>query len=135
MKQFVLKGKGCSGRGVRIRTLSPTQRSTIIETAARSLGADGTVVELRAAEAVASVNSMVVAITEQTGLKDSAELISKAAELKWLPMTAELLDENFSKYFGAKDQSALIAIFRSYHEVTEKEVDDILGEVQDVAED
>ncbi len=135
MKQIVLNAQQCSGRGVRLKVLGLGARAAITEAAAKELGPEGTMMQLRQREAVDGVCAMVVGVTEKTGFKTKADLVAAGDAAGWKKVTfAELVDDS-AKYFGAKDMAALANVFRKLHDVTEQEVDDILGEALDVTED
>lgn len=134
MKQLLLNAKECTGRGVRVRTLSVEGRIKVSENAAIEVGKEGTLFQLRAREAIESVYAFVAEITEQTGFKTRDELIKAGAAAGWKKVTAEDLADNATKYFNSKDMSALSNVFKAMHDVTEKEVEDILGEAQEVTE-
>lgn len=133
VKQFVLSAKGCSGRGVRMRILDYSQRSQIAAEAAREVGKDATPAEWVAKETVDGIIATVLQITEATGFKKAADLVGDA--VKWKKVSADDLTAHLTDYFNVKDLGALDAAFRRYHDVTVKEIDDILGEAQDVTLD
>ena len=55
MKQILLNAKECSGRGVRVRLLGVDGRLKVSENAAAEIGKEGTMMQLRAREAIESV--------------------------------------------------------------------------------
>lgn len=134
MKQILLNAKECSGRGVRLRLLTLEERSHVLETAAREVGGEGTMAQFRLREGLDGVCSMVVGLTEKAGFKTREELVAAGDAAGWKKVTFQELADNSAKYFTSKDMAALQASFRKLHDVNEKEVDDILGEAQDVTE-
>jgi len=135
LKQIVLSAKSCSGRGVRIQMLSLEQRGAVLEAAAKEVGAEATMLQFRIREGAAGTAAMVVEVTEKAGFKSAAELIEAGDGAKWKKVGAQELAEHPEKYFNAKDQAALLSLFRALHDVDDKEIDSILGEAQDVTVD
>jgi len=133
MKQLILNARGCSGRGVRIRTLAPEQRANVLESTAKLLGGEATWIELRLREAIAGVCAMVAEITESGGYLKRDDLFGPSVQ--WKKVNAEHLTDRYGDYFVPKDVDALIKIFRTLHDVTETELENILGEALDVTED
>jgi hypothetical protein len=131
MKQYLLNAKGCSGRGVRVRTLDGPQRAQIKTESAKDLGPDATNAEWYARESVLGIIATVTQVTKKAGMKKPEELLSA----EWEKISAEDLEKKLGELFCAKDLAALEKIFRALHDVTDKEVDDILGEGLDVIED
>ncbi len=130
MKQLLLGAKGCSGRGVRMRLLDSGTRMQIREEAAKELGESATIAQWQAREAVMGIVATVVEVTRKTGFKKADELLSA----EWEKVSADDLEKRLADLFCAKDLDALARIFRTLHDVTEKEIEDILGEALDVAE-
>lgn len=133
LKQFVVSAKGCSGRGVRMRLLDFSQRQQVRAEAAKELPKDATFAEWTARENVDGIIATVVQITEGTGYKKAADLLADG--VKWKKVSADDLSEHLTDYFNAKDLSVLSQAFRQYHDVSDKEIEDILGEAQDVTLD
>lgn len=134
MMQIVLNAKTCSGRGVRCRLLTLDERHKIYENAALDVGAEATVMQLRVREGKDAVSAMVTDVTEKTGFKTPSELVKAGADAGWKKVTFQELNDNSAKYFNAKDMSVLVNLFRKLHDVTDKEVDDILGEALEVTD-
>lgn len=132
MRQILLNAKNCGGRGVRLRLLTTPERRAIFESAAKDVGQEGTVAQLRAIEDRDGVCAMVAEITVKDGYKKCADLV--AADVVWRKMTMAAMTDEHTSLFGSKDFGALVAIFHAIHDVKESEVDDILGEAQEVAE-
>lgn len=136
-KQLLLKGQGYSGRGVRIALLTSSQLDTIREEAAKAMPKDDDLpAEARQTMWVngqkkAGIAAMVVEVTEQGGFTSKDALVSA----KWKRPTVDELTSAPDKYFTTKDLDALGDIFFKLHVAQKSEVDDILGEAQDVAVD
>lgn len=128
IKQIHLSAKGCSGRGVRFRLLAPTEVDTATIDAAKQLGPEGTLAELRILEGREALKRMIVAYTEP-GL--SAEAVLSATWIKALP---EVLETDYGRIFPAKDDKVLYGIYKRFHEVSADDIDQIVGKALDVAE-
>lgn len=127
--QVVLSGKHCSGRAVRFRTLSAAEHDKLTLDAAKQIGPEGTMLELRKLEYRNGVRAMIVGISSQSGLKElSKDVVFKKVD----PFD---LDSNWSEYFNPKDEAVLTELYRSFHEVTQSEIDDISGKIQMVSVD
>lgn len=132
LRQVLLSAKSCSGRGVRLRTLSISEVAKIQENAAIAIGKDGTMMQLRVQVAKDNVAAMVVGVTEGAGYKAPKELVG----VPWKKLTLlDFEDGAVAKYFTTPDMSSLLTMFRKLHETSEAEVDDMLGEAQLVTED
>lgn len=133
MKLFLLKGKHCPCRGIKVRELTYAQRMKIFETAAAEASEDTPMAMIRVKERLAGVCSFLVGVTEKAGFKTSEGL--KAADVKWRPLTVEDLTENLEKHFSSKEVSLLVSLYADMHETSKEELDAILGEGLDVTED
>lgn len=132
-KQFVLKAKGCSGRGIRMRILGPVKRAAIRAESAKQLDEQSTQAEWLARENVMGIIATVTETTQKIGFKSTSELLGDGVE--WKKLDPEDMEEHLADYFNAKDLDALAKTFRILHDVTDREVEDILGEAQDVTVD
>lgn len=133
MKQLLLNAKGCSGRGVRMRVLDPTTRAAVKAESAKDLNKDSTFAEWEAKDAVMGVVATVLEMTERAGFAKPSEL--RAEDVVWKKLSPDDLTDHMMEYFNAKDLDALTKSFRALHDVTAKEVEDILGEALDVTVD
>jgi hypothetical protein len=128
-----LVGPGFSGRGVKLRKLSPTEKDDVYHAAAVQAGDDGKrFMFIRARE---GVTKMLLGVTEP-GLKTLDEV--KAA--KWTPLSVADLQTPDGPYyydtlFSSKEDEILCAKFRREHEVTQGEIDTILGKAIEAQED
>jgi len=132
MDQFLLNSKRCSGRGVRIRSLSPDEHDKLMFEAAKLVGPDATFLELKKIEWRMGVKKMLCEVTEKGGYKSEDELLKDG--VKWKKVTVQFLDESFDDMFNAKDVGILQAIYRELHEVNDKEIDAIMGKALPVSE-
>lgn len=128
LNQVLLSAKRCSGRGVRFRELNAVEHDTLSLDAAKQLGPEGTMLELRKIEHRMGVRMMIVAVTKQNGLKtlDGAT---------WDKVTIADVEAKWSEYFTAKDDAILLDLFRTYHEVNGVEMEEIGKTVSAVTED
>jgi len=125
--QIHLNGKHCCQRGVRFKTLGPSDIDKITLDAAKVIGPEGTMIELRKAEWLMGVKQML------THISDPCTDIETA---KFRKVTMQDLDgENYDGLFGSRDHSFLVQLYREYHEVTQEDVDKIMGKALPVSED
>ncbi len=161
--QIVLSLPLCSGRGVRFRQLSPSDRDTVAGRAARQIDEDATKIDFRLAELREGVKAMLVAVTKNPviatapataidteGPRDphggagakararpAAEPDPLANENLWEPLNVERLSMpgplSYDALFTPKDDDLLCKLYERYHEVTPKEVDAIVGKALEVS--
>lgn len=117
--QYHLKGRGFSGRAVRVRTLDPIEVEDNLKHAAKLVGMDATVLELKKTEWRMGSKLMLVEFTEPC--EDPL-----APEVKWSKVGPSVLDD-FGAYFTPKDVQALEAIYRDANELLPSELDAITG--------
>ena len=125
MKQMHLKGKGFSGRGVRVRDLTSDDVDENMIQATKLLSSEPTALEYQKIVWRGAVKRMVAEITEPC-----ADLF--AEDVKWRKATPEML-ENLSELFTAKDVTLLQAYYRDTYEVVPSEVEDIVGKAVPVS--
>ncbi len=132
LKQILLPlAAGCTGRGVRLRSLSLDECARVRESVAHELGPDGTMAQYNLRNGICSVAAMVAEVTEKDAFKKAKDLV----EATWKKVTRQELEENAKAYFSTSDMDALVKVFQKTHSVTEKDVEAILGEVQLVTGD
>ncbi len=124
--QYHLKGRGFSGRAVRLRELDPIEVENNLTAAAKLVSSDASVIELKKVEWRNGVKLM---ITEYTDPCDDPF----AEGVKWKKVAGGTL-EDLGTYFKAKDVLALEALYREYHEVMPAELDAIVGKAVPVSE-
>ncbi len=125
--QYHLKGRGHSGRAVRVEELPTHEVEAMLTSAAKLAGPDATPIEIKKIE---WRNGTKVFIKSYT---DACE--NPLAEgVKWKKPTPGQFD-TMADFFTAKDCQVLESLYREYHEVTQKELDDIVGKVLPVSED
>ncbi|WP_438029016.1 hypothetical protein [Sorangium sp. So ce233] len=123
--QYHLKGKGFSGRGVRLRQLDQPELDAAFLSAAKVAGAEASMADIRVREQHDCVLRMILEVTEKRDL----ETLDGAA---WRKVThQELEDEEgshrFSKLFTAKDTAFLRRMYREWHNLSEAEAEAIAG--------
>lgn len=131
--RYHLKGKGFSGRGVELVELDPLEIEKAELCAAKELGKEATLTEVRAAIARECMFRMIKAVTKKDGLAslDGAE---------WTTVRQQDLEDeegplNFAKLFRSKDAQIIRTKYRQWHDATDKELDDIEGGAQAVSAD
>lgn len=129
VNQFVLIGKNMSGRGVRFLPLLPPEHSKVMLDAAKQMGPESTVIELKSTEWTMGVRRMILAVTKETGLVDPL-----ANGATWRKLNAAQIDEEYDTLFNSKDDAVLKGIYRDYHEVSADEIDTLRGKVIAVSE-
>jgi hypothetical protein len=118
-----------SGRGLRFKTLAPSERDQILFNAAKQVGEEGNFVELRSVEQKMGVKAMLVSVTEKSDLTEQQVL-----QAPWHKFTLPELDETYDRIFSAKEHQVLCALFRQYHEVTAAELESITKKAVPVSE-
>lgn len=121
-----------SGRGVRLRELSPEETSMAIECAAKAVGPDATGPEYSSRKLREGIYRMIAEVTEQGELAD----LGGAA---WTRVTQfELEDPKGTKRFGAlfttKDSEMLGALFNRLHSITAEDLDAVEGNAVEVSD-
>ena len=119
MYQYHLRGKGHSGRAVRVEALPSHEVEDLLTTAAKLAGLEATPVEIKKIEWRNGTKSCVKFFTEPC--EDPL-----AEGTKWKKATQESLD-SLAEFFTAKDCQVLESLYRDYHEVTQKELEAITG--------
>jgi len=127
MQQIHLNAKRCSGRGIRVKSLTPAQLDRITLSAAKMLDESGTMVELHQLSMRDGINAMIIEYTVETDLKD-------LATATWKKTSPQELDNSYSTLFTGKDDKIISAVYREYHMANDDEIKDIMGKALDVAE-
>jgi len=122
-----LKGHKCSGRAVRFVPLDPDERDNVLLLAAKDVGSDGTYPELKRTEWKLGVHQMIKFVSTEPVTDPNA------SDIKWRKVTPAVLEESYKELFTAKDHALLMATFRMYHEVSDEEINAIVGKVVTVA--
>ncbi len=122
-----------SGRGVRVKELSPSAKDIVTKKAAKLSGKDASIVDFRMCELHEGVVAMLKEVTVNRDCKTVEDLLSK--EVKWKDVNYSDLDEKYDEYFSSKDDTVLSNIYRKLHEVTFDELESISLKVQTVTRD
>ena len=126
LTQLHLKGKGFSGRAVRLRELAPAEVEANLTAAAKLAGKEAGPLEIKKIEWRNAVKMMIVEFTEPCA-------DPMADGVKWRKVSPGML-EDMGEYFKAKDVALLEHFYRDQNEVLQDEVDDILGKALPVAQ-
>lgn len=129
--QVHLAGKGCSNRGVRFKTLSPDEVEKVNVDAAKLVGTEATIVELKKRVWAMGVRRMVQEYSDPALSEEGLQ----AKGIKWKKTSVQELDEKIATIFEAKDCAYLEALYRQYHEITEPELQALSGKVLAVSSD
>lgn len=118
-QQLHLKGRGFSGRGVRVRDLVPSEVEENLTSAAKLLSKDASIIELKKTEWRNGVKRMLTEITDPC----EDPMAEGVKWKKFTPAMADCLDD----FFRPKDVQLLEHLYRDANEVVASEVDDIVG--------
>lgn len=129
MKQQIhLRGKGYSGRAVRIKTLDASTIDANFMAAGKLAGDEASGVEIKTIEWRNAVKQFITEFSEPC---ESAV----AETTKWRKPKPGEFDERMDEIFTVKDIQTLIYQYKMYHEVTLAEVEAIVGEAITLSED
>ncbi len=127
LTQYHLKGKGHNGRAVQLEPLDPDDAENCLTMAAKLAGTEATPIEIKKTEWRTGSKLFIKKYTEPTENP-------LAPDTKWLTPKVGQFDHDMAKYFSAKDCQVLEAIYREYHEVTQAELEAIMGKALPVSE-
>jgi|ERR1041385_4699221 hypothetical protein len=113
-----------SGRGVRVVELTATEKDAVTLDAAKQVGKDASVADFRVTEIHYGVSRMIKQVSDKK--YDTMEALL-APDVKWKDTDPGDLEDNYDKYFTAKDDAVLSAIYRKLHEVSADEIEAIAG--------
>ena len=131
--QLALSLPDCSGRGVRFSLLSPADHDDVMLQAAKRIGPEGSLIELKKAEWREGVMRMVKEVTVNTDCFSQEALLRP--EVKWRKVTYVDLEADFNesdedkRLLQPKDWAILTEMYRSKHDVSLDEVKLIQGKV------
>lgn len=139
--QIVLAAKGCSGRGVRLRLLSPGEHDEVVLRGAQMAQPDGPAAVVRASQQIAQIREALLAmlceVTVQTGFTGPDDLRKEG--VTWHKLTSQELQSegpwSYDALFNSKEDSILGVVYSSNHAVTKEEIDDIVGKQVRVSAD
>lgn len=134
--QYLLQSTtpGCSGRAVRLRELSPTEKDKIAETAAKSVGKEGSMIEYRNEEIRQGLFKMLVGVTKTKGLTKVDDVLALKPEDWFTPTLEQLNMGSYDDLFTPKDDMILSSIYRRQNEISREEIEDIVGKAMPVSE-
>ena len=131
--QLALSLPDCSGRGVRFSLLSPADHDDVMLQAAKKVGQEASILELKKAEWRDGVMRMVKEVTVQTDCFSQESLLRP--EVKWRKVSYVELEMDFNeadedkRLLNAKDWMVLSEIYRTKHDVNLDEIKLIQGKV------
>lgn len=125
-----LKGNRCSRRAVRVIELLPDEKDDLMLQAAKAVGQDASIIELKKREWKMGVLSMIKQVSTEPVTGDP-----NGPDVKWKSYDYQTIETDYSKLFTSKDHALLVAAFRSFHEVTDDEVAAIVGKALPVSAD
>lgn len=124
--EYHLKGKGHSGRALRLKPLGPSQVESNLTNAARLVGKDALYFELKKSERRSGIKEMIVEFTDPVD-------DPRAEGTKWRKPTHDQFVDH-DEYFTAKDWAVLESIYSDYHEVSAEEIEAISGKAVPLSE-
>jgi hypothetical protein len=128
--QTLLNKSPTSGRGVRYRLLSPSERDQVLFNAARAAGADATRQEMAVYAAREGAKAMLVAITDVP--------VKTMAGAAWSKVTPEILTLPgklcYDSIFTSKDDEILCGLYQHNHGVSQEDIEEISSKAEEVQE-
>lgn len=128
--QIHLSAHECSGRAVRLRKLSPSEKDAASVAAARMIGPEGVTLDYAMKETRELVERSLVAVTRKRDLSP-AEVDDAATE--WETLTQEKLGfsrdnpYHYDNVFESKDDGVLCAVVNRWLRANQMEIDAIMG--------
>ena len=149
-----------SGRGVRVKRLRPRERDQLFLDAATEAGEDATGLEIRFKEVRLGCLRTLVQVTKTadykartetvtnedgkpekrvTGAMDALVAADQEATAKggsiWKDISLKTIEDDYDEFFTARDDAALNRIFRLAHELSQADLDMIVGKELAVSTD
>jgi hypothetical protein len=128
-----------SGRGVRYRTLTPTERDDVLLKATQLCGKDATNAEVGIRRLHEQVVAMLHSVTTNDTKTAPIKKVEELATAKWEKLDVSKLTVpgplSYDTLFNAKDDAALGYIFNAGHDLSKDEADAIVGKAQPVSVD
>ncbi len=127
MYATLLPAPGLSGRGIRYRTLSPSERDEVILKASVLCKGNDDPRAFALFQAREGIKAMLVAVSKRSGIEKREELPLKDDEYETLTAEKLELDERlrYDRLFSVRDDEVLVGIFNRLHGVKQAEVDAI----------
>jgi len=128
--QIHLSIPDCSGRAVRLRKLTPSEKDAASVAVAKMIGPDGIAIDYSIRETREIVERALVSVTRKRDLTD-AEVADEATE--WVDLDQKKLgfdrDDplHYDNLFTAKDDGVLCQIVNRWLRATPADVDAIMG--------
>lgn len=118
--QYHLRGKGFSGRCVRLRVLTGDELDKYFDNTSMLLGKDATMGELLTKHKLYCLKATVIAMTEPNSE-------SPTKNSGWEKVSFEKVQTEFDTLFTAKDREMIGRIYNQNHDPNQAEIADIMG--------
>jgi hypothetical protein len=128
ISQLHLAGENHSWRGVRIRDLSTPERRQVENDAAKLVGEEGSLMQLRNETLSQALFRMVVEVT-----KEPVQSLGNGEQWVRTPLASLAIPGEWDRLFTARDTQALERIYNKRHEMSPTEVDLLAGKLLPVA--
>lgn len=127
-----LKSPKCSGRAIKFEPLKPSEIDALMLEAAKAIGPEGTMIELRKMQVKNGILNMVKEVTVEAGLYKDGQ--ANQPDTKWKKYTYQTLEAEYDTLFTSRDHAILEGLYHSYHEVNGDELQAIMGNAVMVSE-
>lgn len=124
-----LNARMCSGRAIRFMPLNPNEYEGVQILASKEIDAKSSIIDLKRLEWKYGVQQMI----KEVSTTADVVMDPNGPDVKWRKVTPQILEEEYSKLFNAKDHNVLVALYRQYHDVSEEELKLISGNVRTVS--
>lgn len=129
---ILLGARGCSGRAVRYRILSPDMVTHIEGQCSRALSKESTAYEFSEAVVMMALQEMIFEVSDPVSADRFAGRAAKKGDpapkpVEYRKVTPEQLHQAWSTYFNAKDTAILKRVYGFEHTVTGDELDAIMA--------
>jgi hypothetical protein len=128
--QTLLSKSPTSGRGIKYRLLSPSERDEVLFKAARVAGPEATRQEMAVLSAREGAKAMLVAITDGP-VKTLTGASWLKCDLESLNMPGKL---DYNGIFSAKDDEILCGLYQHNHGVSQEDIEEISSKAEEVQE-
>lgn len=126
IQQIHLIGKYHSKRVVQVRMLDSFEVEDNLTSAAKMLGKGVEYFEVKKAEWRNGVKKFIVAY--------SAPMDKAEGDIKFTKADQGTMDGEYTKLFTSKDTQVLEGVYRDFHEVSQEDIDAIMGKALPVSE-
>ena len=129
--QIHLSAQECSGRAVRLRKLTPSEKDDASKAAAATMGPDGINVEYAMRETRELVERSILAVSKQRDLTEAE--VAELKETDWEPLDQQKLGFDresplhYDRLFESKDDAILCSVVNRWLRAQQAEIDAIMG--------